>query len=131
MKLARSTVYALIIMIHVAESWEKGCITLKSIAEEENLPVKYIEQIGSTLNKAGLVKSIRGLSGGYRLKRPPENYTVKSVIEVMEGGLTGNSEYEKGISCIADFSREFYRIINDYLGRFTLAELTAKTTADT
>ena len=87
MKIARSTIYAIIIMAHIAENWNKGCVSLKSIADKENLSVKYLEQIGNALNKAGLIQSSRGPHGGYKLKKPPEYYTVKMIIEVMDGGL--------------------------------------------
>jgi Rrf2 family protein len=72
-------------------------VKLKDIAERQDIPTKYLEQIISALNKAGFVKSERGPNGGYRLSRPPEEYTVGSIIKLIEGDTVP-------VSCLADVS---------------------------
>ncbi|HOJ10691.1 MAG TPA: Rrf2 family transcriptional regulator [Clostridiales bacterium] len=62
-------------------------ISVKSIAERQNIPEKYLEQLFSVLKKAGLVKSIRGSYGGYFLARPPKNITIGEILRALEGDL--------------------------------------------
>ena len=70
-------------------------VKLKDIAERQDIPIKYLEQIISSLNKAGFVKSERGPSGGYRLSKNPDEYTVGMIIKLIEGDTAP-------VSCLAD-----------------------------
>ncbi|MBP3918176.1 MAG: Rrf2 family transcriptional regulator [Clostridia bacterium] len=63
------------------------CVSLKDIAERQNISMKYLEAIVSLLNKGGLVKSTRGKDGGYRLSRPANEITVAEVMAMTEGSL--------------------------------------------
>jgi Rrf2 family transcriptional regulator, cysteine metabolism repressor len=60
-------------------------VSLKAIAERDNLPLAYLERIVALLRKAGLVESTRGAHGGYRLARDPETLTMDEVIIALEG----------------------------------------------
>jgi Rrf2 family cysteine metabolism transcriptional repressor len=62
-------------------------LPLARMAELEGIPAPFLEQILATLRRAGLVESVRGASGGYRLARPPQEITMAEVIRVLEGGL--------------------------------------------
>lgn len=68
--------YALRVMLDMAEQGEVGNIRLKDIAKRQDISVKYLESIMTTLCKGELVKSTLGKDGGYRLVRPPSEYTV-------------------------------------------------------
>ena len=63
-------------------------VKIKEIAKRQGISEKYLEQIVATLNKAALVKSIRGSHGGYMLSEPPRNYTVGRILRTMEGNLS-------------------------------------------
>ena len=63
-------------------------IKSKEISVRQNIPIKYLEQIINSLRKCGLVKSIRGAEGGYRLAKPPENITLYEILECLEGSLS-------------------------------------------
>ncbi len=63
-------------------------IPLKEIAERQNISERYLEQIFSNLKRAGLVKSIRGAGGGYRLGKPAKTIRVKEILQVLEGELS-------------------------------------------
>lgn len=80
--------YALRLMIDIAMNSTDGTVKIKDISERQQLSDKYLEQIISTLNKAGLVKSIRGPQGGYKLTKKPEEYTVGSILRLTEGSLS-------------------------------------------
>ena len=87
--------YALRVMLDLAEHNNGEYIPLKDIAGRQNISVKYLENILSTLSKARLVDAARGKGGGYRLCRRPEEYTVGEIIELMEGPLNT-------VACLAD-----------------------------
>lgn len=62
-------------------------VSLKSIAERQNISENYLEQLISSLKKAGLVKSIRGASGGYCLNCNPKEVSVGTILNILEGSL--------------------------------------------
>ena len=74
MRLSKKTIYAIILMLSIVKWEESEVITIKKVAERENLSVKYLEQVVSVLCKSGFVKSQRGAKGGYRLSKAPEQY---------------------------------------------------------
>lgn len=98
-------------------------ISLKSVAERHNLSEHYLEQLVAPLRNAGLVKSVRGAYGGYKLSRSPEEITAGDVIRVLEGPISPvefNEEEDPG-------RRELWRRIRDaiaeVLDNTTLADL--------
>ena len=78
--------YALRVMIDLAGC--EGCTPLKDIAARQELSLKYLESIMTILSKAGLVEGSHGRGGGYRLRRPPEDYSVEEVLALTEGGIS-------------------------------------------
>lgn len=75
-------------------------VSVKDIAKRQNISEKYLEQIIGMLNKAALVKSIRGAHGGYVLNYPPEKYTVGKILRAVEGDLAPTDCVgENGIAC--------------------------------
>ena len=79
--------YALRVMVYFALRGQQEYIPLKQIAEAEGISQKYLESIMTVLSKAGFVDAIHGKGGGYRLNRPPEAYTVGSILKLTEGNL--------------------------------------------
>jgi Rrf2 family protein len=74
-------------MIDLAEHNNGEYITLRDIASRQEISEKYLESIVAVLAKAEFVEGLRGKGGGYRLTRPPERYTVGSVLKLTEGTL--------------------------------------------
>ena len=79
--------YALRVMIDLAEHPSEGYVPLKEIAQRQGISEKYLESIIKLLVKAGLLKGLRGKGGGYQLTRPPQEYTVDSVLRLTEESL--------------------------------------------
>ena len=79
--------YALRVMIDLAEHKDDGFVPLKEIAERQEISKKYLESIVSLLVKGKLIAGSSGKGGGYKLCRPPEDYTVGEIIELTEGTL--------------------------------------------
>ena len=72
----------------VDHSSEGSLVKTKDIALRKKIPIKYLEQIISTLKKGGLVSSVRGSDGGYRLARSPAQITIFEILQTMEGDLS-------------------------------------------
>lgn len=87
MKISTKGRYALRLMLDLALNNTGEPVRIKDIAARQDISDKYLEQIISTLNKAGFVRSIRGPQGGYRLSREPEKYTVGMILRLTEGSL--------------------------------------------
>lgn len=87
MKISTRGRYALRLMLDVALNGQEAPVRIKDIAQRQEISEKYLEQIVSVLNKAGLVRSIRGPQGGYRLMKKPEEYTVGTILRFIEGSL--------------------------------------------
>ena len=79
--------YALRVMVYFVLHGNEGYIPLKQIAEAEDISLKYLESIMTTLSKAGFVDAVHGKGGGYRLNRAPSEYTVGSILKLTEGIL--------------------------------------------
>jgi len=74
-------------MFDLAERYGRGPISLKTVAERQNISDNYLEQLFAVLRKSGLLKSARGAQGGYVLAREPSAITVGDIIRAMEGPL--------------------------------------------
>lgn len=100
MKISMKGKYALRLMLDLAENDAGEPVSLKDIAGRQEISEKYLEQVVSLLNKAGLVRSIRGPQGGYRLVRKPYDYKVGEILRMTEGCLLKDEETEEDISMI-------------------------------
>ena len=98
MKVSTKGRYALRIMLDLAMHNSGELVPLKDIAGRQGITLKYMEQIISPLSRAGYVQSLRGSSGGYRLARNPSEYTVGSILRVLEGPLAPTACLEAEIN---------------------------------
>ena len=87
---------ALKVMIDLARHDGEGYISLSDIAARQKESVKYLEISVKQLSVAGLIVSARGKSGGYKLSRPPKDYTVAEILLSGEGSLAPISCLEEG-----------------------------------
>ena len=87
MRISTKGRYALRLMLDLAMEENGKPVSIKDIAGRQGISEKYLEQIISSLNKAGYVKSVRGAQGGYLLKMEPKDYTVGMILRVTEGSL--------------------------------------------
>jgi Rrf2 family transcriptional regulator, cysteine metabolism repressor len=94
MKISTKGRYGLTIMIELAKKYGEGPISLKTIAQSNDLSEHYLEQLIAPLRNAGLVKSIRGAYGGYILGNEPSKMTAGDIIRVLEGPISIVEEIE-------------------------------------
>lgn len=131
MKISTKGRYALRLMIDISMNDEGKPVRIRDIAERQQISDKYLEQIVAALNKAGLVKSIRGPQGGYHLTKNPSEYTVGSILCVIEGSLAS-------VACLEDdvnqcprsemcptviLWKKIYDAVTDVVESVTLADL--------
>jgi Rrf2 family protein len=87
MKLSTKIRYGARAMLELASHYGEGPIELREIAREQDISVKYLEQVIIPLRTAGLVKSVRGSKGGYALSRHPSEICLDEVVETLEGPI--------------------------------------------
>lgn len=90
MKLSTKGRYGARAMLDLALNYNEneGPVALGGVAERQGISEEYLEQIFSALRKAGIVESVRGAQGGYKLARPAERITVGDILRALEGSLT-------------------------------------------
>ena len=88
MRISKRGEYGLRAMIDLA-SWDHGSavVQIKDIAEREQIPLKFLEQILLTLKNAGLLHSKMGVGGGYYLGRPADQISLGQIVRILDGPL--------------------------------------------
>ena len=79
--------YALRIMVDVAQHDGEMPVSVREIAQRQDISGKYMEQIISVLTRSGLLRSIRGAQGGYQLAKSPDSSTLGEILRLTEGSL--------------------------------------------
>jgi Rrf2 family cysteine metabolism transcriptional repressor len=123
--------YGIRALLYMALQGNEEKISIKEIAEKENISGRYLEQIFSTLKQGGIVKSLKGASGGYIFSKEIKTIKIKELIELLE----------KDIYCEIDDSidsgslettlnevlwREYNKKISDFFDGLSLEDLAEK-----
>ncbi|NLY18095.1 MAG: Rrf2 family transcriptional regulator [Clostridiaceae bacterium] len=87
MRLSRKSEYALLALIDLAHSYGRERKKIIEVANGNNIPKKYLEQIFLQLKGAGYVKSARGANGGYELAKAPNEINLAEIIRLIDGPL--------------------------------------------
>lgn len=114
MKLSTRTRYATRAILELADNYGKGPLQTRIIAEHQDISVKYLEQLMSTLKSAGLIRSQRGAKGGYILANPPDQIKLSDVFEIFEGPIVT-------IECVAN--ENYCAKAADYIARQVWGEV--------
>lgn len=85
MKLSKKSRYGLRSLIDLSINSKKEQVALNSIAERNEISPQYLEQVFASLKRAGIVKSVKGPQGGYRLNHDADQITVAQILEALEG----------------------------------------------
>jgi Rrf2 family protein len=86
MRLTARTEYAALAAVELARrADEEAPVGLRTICEAQHVPSRFLVHILLELKRAGIVASVRGASGGYRLARPPETITLQHIRDAVEG----------------------------------------------
>lgn len=87
MKISTKGRYGLTVAVELGRKYGEGPVPLRKIAEQQNLSEAYLEQLIPPLRNSGVVKSIRGAYGGYKLAKHPSEITAGDIIRLLEGPI--------------------------------------------
>ena len=134
-KVNKLTDYATVLLIDIAKA--DGVRPTQRIADRTGIPLPTVAKIMKSLNRAGLVASTRGSSGGYTLGRPAAKITVADVIQAVEGPIAltacaDTSDEHCGIESSCPVSGKWNRVnmaVRSALEEVTLADMVAEVDA--
>jgi Rrf2 family cysteine metabolism transcriptional repressor len=84
--------YALKALTELGRAGDSGPVPIGELARRRDVPVQFLEQLFATLRRAGVLKSQRGVKGGYSFARDPSTITVLEIVELLDGPLGRDSE---------------------------------------
>lgn len=131
-KLSTKGRYGTRLMLNLAHNYNNGneAVILKSVSDNEEISIRYLEQIVIPLKISRLVKSIRGAGGGYTLARRPSEIKVSEILHALEGSCClvdciEDPDYCDRIPICASFEiwKEASRLLKDYFESITLQDL--------
>jgi Rrf2 family protein len=99
MKLSKRGEYGLRALQDLAAHYGAGAVSNKDLAERNNIPSRFLEQILLTLKHGQIVRSQKGPRGGYYLARPPQQVTLAEIVRLLDGPLAP-------ISCVSETAYE-------------------------
>jgi Rrf2 family transcriptional regulator, cysteine metabolism repressor len=113
--------YALRALAELGRSGGDGPVPIGDLAKRRDIPVQFLEQLFAVLRRAGVLRSQRGVKGGYSFGRPPAEITVLEVVELLDGPLGRDAD---GIFADAAAAAR------DVLGRTTIADVIEREAAE-
>jgi Rrf2 family cysteine metabolism transcriptional repressor len=133
MKMSTKGRYGLRVMIELASNYGNGPMLVDEIAKNQNISGKYIHVLANALRTAGLVRAVRGPSGGYEMTENPAEITALDVVSALEGKtapvdcVANASCCPRAGQCAArDVWCDLAGAIDDVLSRITLEKLVSQ-----
>ena len=99
MKISKQSEYALISLVHLSSLEEGTLITANGLSDTFKIPRQTIGKVLQALNRAKILRSFKGVHGGYGLSRPLDTIMIGQVIEAIEGPICLSACQQKGKSC--------------------------------
>ena len=137
MKLTTRGKYAVTALLDLTINQEENkFISLSKIAERQDLPITYLEQLFLNLRSSGIVEASRGPSGGYRLTRPSSEINLFQVFSSVEGKMDatqcgGTADCHSGSRCLAhDLWTDLTQHVDNFLLERSLDDVILKLTPD-
>lgn len=135
MKVSKRGQYGMRALCHLAETHGSGVVQIREIARREVIPAKFLEGILLELKHAGIVRSRRGIDGGYELAREPKDVMLGQVMRVLDGPLAplGSAAELKELMTTDPRQAGFYSVLMDVrdaaatiLDKTSLADVVAR-----
>lgn len=119
MKLTSRSEYALLALVYLARHTE-GFISVQTIAAEQGIPTKFLEQILLALKRARFLRSQKGQNGGYALARPADQISLAEIIRFFDGALAPTESVSKYFYEVTPIQSErsmlkIFKQIRDYV----------------
>ena len=99
MQFNQATDYAFRVIMHLASLPEGTIVKNQIIADKQNIPVGFLQKVMRALTKGEVIKSYRGIDGGFALAKPPEDISLLDIITIMEGPVTLQRCLQNNNSC--------------------------------
>lgn len=100
LRLSTKGQYGVRAMFEIARGYPGRPVTIREISEQQDVSVAYLEQILNRLRKAGLIRSVKGPGGGYLLAASPEEISIASILDELEGPVAITSCLDPGEGCV-------------------------------
>lgn len=126
MRISSKGQYALQLMLDLAQNRQEGFIALAATAKRKDISKKYLEQVVPALTKAGLIQANRGVQGGYKLLRRPEQYTLADIFKAAEPALFAVNPTDAQTAYLSCVWQGLEKSIEDYLSSLTLQDILQK-----
>ena len=125
MSFSAKTDYACLAMIELAlRHASRDPVRLREIVDAHHIPSQFLVQILLQLKSAGLVESLRGAAGGYRLARPPQEISLADIVDVIEGAsAAGADRHSAAGRTLAETWRSLWNSQHEWLAQVTLSDL--------
>lgn len=136
MKLSRKAEYAMRALLAMARAPETPTFSIQDIAHRERIPLKFLEQILLTLKNGGLLRSKRGVGGGYQFQRTPLKISLGEIVQLIDGPFEpipcAGSVGKPGAACecgvpggcgLGQVFAELRSDVNDWLAGTTLGDV--------
>lgn len=122
MRLTTKGRYAVTAMLDLALHSDQGPVSLAEISERQHISLSYLEQLFAKLRRRGLVQSVRGPGGGYRLNRPTVETFIADIIDAVDESVdatncSGEANCQEGEVCLThhlwtDLSTQIHRFLS-------------------
>ena len=113
--------YALAALFELAKNYNQGQMQIKEIAKAQSIPKNYLEQLLVNLKRGGLLESVRGAQGGYKLNKAPHDIKIIDIIEALESPIN-IVDYSKNPEVLQSFWKKIESNFKD-LFKKTLEDL--------
>lgn len=130
LRLSTKGQYGVRALYEIARGYPDDPVTIKKIAERQDVSIHYLEQLLNRLRRAGLIKSVKGPGGGYLLTRDPEDISIWDILYELEGPLAITSCLNPEGGCVRVencVTRLLWTVlgqqIEDFLNMITLKDL--------
>lgn len=102
MRISMRADYGARAMLDLAQRYGGGLAQTADIAARQQIPESYLEQLLTTVRKAGLIRSVRGPAGGHELAKAPSEISLGDVLDALEGVSSPTSCMDDGACCVSD-----------------------------
>ncbi|MTI80996.1 MAG: Rrf2 family transcriptional regulator [Firmicutes bacterium] len=132
MKFTQATDYAFRIIFYLSQQKPGEIVEARQISERESIPIRFLLKTIRSLSQAGIVKSYRGLKGGYSLAQDPKEITLKDIVEAVEGPVRINKCLLNDKDCNKDATswcpihkalRNVQKVTNSELEKYNFCDL--------
>ncbi|MBX3422131.1 MAG: Rrf2 family transcriptional regulator [Pirellulaceae bacterium] len=139
MQLPIKSHYATLAMLSLAVRYQSGqLLTARTISDQQRIPSQFLGQILQQLRTAGLIVSVRGSAGGFRLAKPPDQISLAAIVDavcfspsfVADFGQTDGGQWNAVAQVVAEVWQELDELQTRFLHSQTLAQLAQRLTPD-